>query len=116
MIKKIVLIDDEIAFCQLFTAMIKVEGDYAVQSYTCAQDALNNISKIQPQIVFVDMLMPDSDGGAIVKEIKEQLNPAPLIVMVTGMVAEDEIGNSAFPILAKPINKNSLKQILASID
>ncbi len=115
MAKKIIIIDDEPQFCELLVNLIQENGEFECHTFTCSEDALHKLKNIRPDLVFVDMLMPKMDGGAVIKFIKESLSPSPLVVMVTGMIAEDETSNVNFPILAKPINYNSLKNILAKI-
>jgi len=115
MTKKILIIDDEQAFCNLLEEMILGLGDFTVNSYTSGTEALANIQSFKPDAVFVDMLMPENDGGSVIKAVREKLSPTPLIVMVTGMVAEDETANISYPILAKPVNKESLKKVLSSL-
>lgn len=116
MTKKIIIIDDEPSFCNLLEELIQTLGDYEINKFTDSADALKTIETFKPDAVFVDMLMPGNDGGEVIKSIKELLSPAPLIVMVTGMVAEDEVSGSSFPILAKPINTESLNKILKQLN
>ncbi|MCM8536063.1 MAG: response regulator [Lentisphaeraceae bacterium] len=115
MLKKIVVIDDELSFCNLLEELIQELGAYETRKFTSGAEALAIIGSFKPDAVFVDMLMPDKDGGAVIQSIKELLNPLPTIVMVTGMVAEDEVSTSSFPILAKPLNVDSLKKILEQL-
>ena len=116
MTKKIVIIDDEESFCNLLKSMINEFSDASVEVFTSGRAALDHIEKEKADAVFVDMLMPENDGGSVIKSIREQGGPLPLIVMVTGMIAEDEIANINFPVLAKPVNKDSLKKILERLD
>jgi two-component system, OmpR family, response regulator len=111
--KKIVIIDDETAFCNLLAEIIESHGDFLVKTYTSSSEALTELSEFKPDAIFVDMLMPDNDGGSVIKSIKEKMTPPPLIIMVTGMVTEDEVSNSELPVLAKPINMESLQKVLA---
>lgn len=115
MTKKIAIIDDEPSFCNLLAETIENQGDYTVKTYTCSIEALADLPNLKPDAVFVDMLMPEKDGGSVIKSIRDQISPAPPIVMVTGMIAEDEVSNLNFPILAKPVNKKSLERILQNL-
>jgi CheY-like chemotaxis protein len=115
MTKRIMIIDDEVSFCNLLAEIIETHGNYLIKKYSSSSDALAELHDFQPDAVFVDMLMPDNDGGSVIKFIREKVNPAPSIIMVTGMVAEDEISDLNFPVLAKPINLESLKQVLGNL-
>lgn len=109
------IIDDEVPFCNLLATMIENHGNYVIKKYSNSKKALSEITDFKPDAVFVDMLMPGNDGGTVIKSIKELLSPTPLTVMVTGMVTEDEISGSSSPILAKPLNINSLIRILEEL-
>ena len=115
MTKKVMIIDDEQSFCNLFEEMILDIGDFSVKAFHSGDEALQEVKNYQPDIVFVDMLMPGSDGGTVIQTINDLMEPKPLIVMVTGMVSEDEITHSNFPILAKPLNKDSLRKVLRKL-
>lgn len=115
MTKNIVIIDDEPAFSELLKTMIENQGDYTVVTFESPSKALNHIVSQKPDAVFVDMLMPENDGGSVIKSIKIKLTTAPFLVLVTGMVSEDEISNLPSPILAKPVNPESLVSILKQI-
>ena len=75
--------------------------------------------EFDPDLILLDVIMPDSDGGHVAAQIKEDpmMREAP-IVFLTAVVSREEtgahggvIGGNEF--LAKPV---SAKEVLACLD
>lgn len=66
---KILIIDDEVAIVELLETVLKHEGFTQIfHAYTGAE-ALNLIQKIDPDLVLLDVMLPDSSGHELIKEI-----------------------------------------------
>ncbi len=87
-----------------------------IASCSDGAQALQQIETLQPDVVFLDIRMPELDGMAVAKALK-QLEVVPLIVFVT---AYDEYAISAFEqnaadYLLKPLNEARLESCFAKI-
>lgn len=115
---RILLIDDEVSFTNLMQINLEEQG-YEVRVENRGAQGVETARDFQPQLIFLDVVMPDMDGGQLAAQIlaDEQLRHIP-IVYLTAVVSKREekahngiIGGNAF--LAKPV---STEEILACIE
>ncbi|HKQ18404.1 MAG TPA: response regulator [Candidatus Eisenbacteria bacterium] len=105
---RILLVDDEPSFTRMlklnlerrgFKVMVENNGAYAV---TVARDFL-------PNLIFLDVIMPDVDGGEVAAKIQSDptLKGVPIVFLTAGVSKEttrvkgDVIGGQTY--LAKPV-------------
>lgn len=69
MIKKILLVDDEPDFRTVFKAILE-NKEYKVVTASNADDGLKIAIEEKPDLILLDILMPDKDGIAALKELK----------------------------------------------
>lgn len=78
--KRIILIDDETDYSATMAFWFKSKG-YQVEAIVSIEEAITKIKADPPDVVFVDMIMPDSDGITVIKRIREFNEKIPLIIM-----------------------------------
>lgn len=69
--KKILIIDDEEDITDLLEEIIRKEGFYNVKKAYCGLDGINKCKEEKPDIVILDIMMPDVDGIEVCKSIRE---------------------------------------------
>lgn len=110
MSKKILVVDDDIAFCSLLQTFLTKKGFDVTNSFT-GKDAFDIINKDTFDIVITDIRLPDSDGLEILKTVKEKSYQTPVILM-TGYTdiktAVSAMKSGAFDYVGKPINPDEL--------
>ena len=77
---RILLVDDESDFTESMSFWFKSKG-YSVTSVSNGKDALKTIKENPPDIVFLDIIMPNIDGLAVLKMIREFNKTLPVIMM-----------------------------------
>jgi YesN/AraC family two-component response regulator len=89
-----------------------------VYSALDGETALELYNKYQPDIIFVDIILPGKDGLEIAREIREK-NPKQMIVVVS---ASDDMGNISEAVkigvnnfIRKPINTDKMIDVLKDI-
>lgn len=108
--KTILVVDDEGGIRETVREILTDEG-YKVIEAQKASTALDLIEKVHPQLVLLDIWMPDVDGIELLKQIKEQ-QPDVRVIMISGhgnihtAVAAAKLG--AFDFLEKPLSLDSL--------
>ncbi len=77
--KKILVVDDEPRMVQLITMNLKLEG-FDVISAPDGYQALEKVTKEIPDMVILDIMMPDMDGFETLKKIRE-ISSVPVIFL-----------------------------------
>lgn len=67
--KRILLVDDEPEIIKLFSTLLE-RGGYSVVSTTSGEVALRTIERDPPDLVILDLSMPEPDGFEILKRIR----------------------------------------------
>ena len=108
--RKVLLVDDEVAFTRMTKMNLDRSGDYETHIVNDSTQAVAAVKKIKPDIIFLDVMMPGLDGGEVASLLREDpdLSCIP-IVFLTAIVSKEEIaqdggsqiGGNEF--LAKPI-------------
>lgn len=73
---------------ELLTNELKNAG-LETYSFQMGQDAINKFSELQPDLVVLDLLLPDKNGLEVLREIRRLPNGVHLKVMVLSNMAED---------------------------
>lgn len=117
--RRILLVDDEVAFAQVLKLYLEHTGCYEVALAHNGTDGLAAAKADLPQLILLDVIMPDVSGGEVAQQLKadDRTHRIP-VIFLTAVVSREEalaragmIGGQLF--LAKPV---SAKEVLASID
>ncbi len=109
--KKILLVDDESGFTRLLRLTLPA---YEVREENNPLKALQTAKDFQPDMIFLDVIMPEADGGTIAAQIREEptLKNVP-IVFLTAIVSKDEAQNrrevGGCEFLAKPVSRDQVE-------
>ncbi len=108
--KRILLIDDEVVFCEIIGDLIADFG-YNVITENSGDAGLEAFRDRQPDMVLVDLNMPGTDGYGVLKGIRESGSDIPVIVIsgagtVDGVVRAINFG--AWDFISKPIEDISI--------
>ena len=79
----ILVVDDDPDAVDIFADYLEIRGISTVKRCTDGKLALDMFKKLKPDIVFLDIMMPDYDGFYLFKQIRK-IDPHVKIVMVTG--------------------------------
>jgi two-component system KDP operon response regulator KdpE len=105
----ILLVDDEQRILNFLRTKLKLSG-YDVITASSGMEALQHIQAQEPDMVVLDILMPEMDGFATLKEIRT-FSSVPIIIL-SARVSYDEkvkgLGLGADDYLAKPFNPDEL--------
>jgi CheY-like chemotaxis protein len=112
--KKILLVDDESGFTRLLRLTLPA---YNIREVNNPLDAVQTAKEFKPDMIFLDVIMPDLDGGTVAALIREvpTLKNVP-IVFLTAIVSKDEaqtrreIGGCEF--LAKPVGRDQVDECI----
>jgi len=114
MSKRILVVDDEVALTRMVQMNLERAGDYEVMTVNQGSEVLNAAREFRPDMIFLDVMMPDKSGDEVAEELREDpaLSKVPFAFM-TAIVTKDEtdamgtnIGGNEF--LAKPVKTEEL--------
>ena len=104
--KKILIVDDEAGIVQEIKEFLTEEG-YEVQTADSAKAGIRILEELKPDVILVDVKLPDASGIDVLKASKEK-SPKTKVIMVTGYVDQnimdeaESLGRDAF--LQKPFD------------
>ncbi len=113
---KILVIDDDASFLGLIAAALNRE-DLQIHTASDSEAGLELFSRIRPQIVMTDLVMPKLNGMQLLEKIVA-IDPAVEVILVTGNYsmesAVEAIRQGASDYLAKPLDLEKLRARVAS--
>lgn len=89
--KTIYMIEDEGLICDLFRDYVELFDDLTHAGYCqSGGKAMEKLREVKPDIVVVDIRLPEQSGLALVPEIRKEL-PECKIILFTGTIKEEAI-------------------------
>ena len=117
--KRILVVDDEASITRLLKLNLEQTGDYQVRTENRPKAALAAAEEFRPDLVFLDVMMPDLDGGDLASHFQASpfTKDVP-IVFLTATVTREEVRArhgvvGGLPFLAKPVN---LHEVLSCLE
>ena len=108
----LVIVDDEAGIVEEVKSFFQEEG-YQVYTADSGEQGIKVIRRRKPDIVLIDMKLPDISGIEVLKATKE-ISPQSKIIVITGYVDQalidqaEKLGRDAF--LPKPFDLETLKR------
>ncbi|MFT6529042.1 MAG: DNA-binding response OmpR family regulator [Psychrosphaera sp.] len=87
---KILLVEDDINLAEALVKSLHNEG-YATNHVNNGSDALLSIKTQDCDMVVLDLGLPDIDGTEVLRHIRKQKNPIPILVLTARDTIEDKI-------------------------
>jgi CheY-like chemotaxis protein len=112
--KKILIVDDEVTFTNIVKLTLEMKDHYEVCAENDPRRALATARKFGPDLILMDVVMPELDGGEIHRQFMADpsLRHIP-IIFLTVIVRKEEvdehkgwIGGQFY--LAKPVSADGL--------
>jgi len=110
----VMVVDDEPRACRLLEKILSEEG-YRVVMATSGEGALTLAAQARPDAILLDLVMPDVDGVATLRELRRQGHWSTVIVLTArGRLdtAREAMRLGAYDYITKPFNLGYLKSVL----
>jgi len=106
--KKILVVDDEVDVVEVVEMLLELEGYKVIKAYN-GKEALISFSDSPPDLILLDIMMPEIDGYEVCKRLKASfLTKSIPVIFITGRTnEEDEIYGfslGAVDYIAKPFS------------
>jgi len=118
--KRILIIDDEADFCSLVKAGLESRGDFEVRVATGGREGLDLARAIKPDIILLDITMPEVDGMQVLERLKNDRHTVSIPVIMLTAREDDEYKRKAAQLfdeayLTKPVEFALLKTTVDNV-
>ncbi|MFN8527718.1 MAG: response regulator [Anaerolineae bacterium] len=114
----ILIIDDEVMTVQMLAALLKVIG-HETLSATSATEAMQVLSYNQPDVILLDIMLPDVNGLQLCYDLRSAPQTAETPIFMISATAPPLIDESyaagANGYIAKPLTLKEIRSALATV-
>lgn len=112
----ILLIDDEKPYAEVIKEALEINGVEVLLAHN-AMDALNLFQQVTPDLILMDVMMPEVDGLSLLRWIREHSENESLPIHVVSAKAQEEDRNAAIAagangFLAKPFTVDEMREVI----
>lgn len=113
---QILIVDDESQTVKMLSTFLRMMGHESVDALSSRQ-AFDRLAYIRPDAVLLDIMLPDTNGVDLCRELRAQEATADVpIIMISAIVpplVTEATAAGANAYLSKPVNLNTLRETLA---
>jgi DNA-binding NtrC family response regulator len=118
MSNKLLIIDDEEIIHESIEMVLEDEGIEIINAYT-GKEGLEQYYKHKPQMIILDLKMPEMDGASFLKEVQLAEEMCPVVLVLTGHGQSDEVTNIVSQnvncFMKKPFKNEVLREKVLSV-
>lgn len=115
---KLLVVDDSLFMRQMLKNILPKDQFEVVGEASTGKEAITKYKDLQPDIVTMDITMPDMDGITAVKEIKKMQSDAK-IIMCSAMgqkpMIKEALEAGAVDFIIKPFDKDKAIKIIEAV-
>ncbi len=91
-LRRILYVEDDADIRKIVSMSLEMVGDYAVAACGSCADALEALDKFDPDLLLLDVMMPDVDGPATLRTLRKRESAADVpAVFITAKVQAGDI-------------------------
>ena len=118
-LKTAIVIDDNPDILSLFAELLELKDFQVIGTGRDGRQAVELYEQLRPDITFLDVVMPNTDGVYALDHIRE-IDPEAVVIMVTTDLSENTAKRledlNATAIIYKPFDINDLIKIVNGIE
>lgn len=113
MTTKILFVDDEPDICEIATLSLDLDPDFEVRTCSSGAQALDEAARWQPDLILLDVMMPDMDGPTTLNRLRAQAGTSEIpVIFVTARTQARDVARfrklGAIDVIAKPFDPMTL--------
>jgi two-component system response regulator AtoC len=112
-VRNILIVDDEVGVRESLRMVLK--NDYEVLLAKDAEEAFSQIKEHSPDVILLDIILPDMDGLKVLEKIKQK-EPEVIVIMITATktvkTAVEAMKLGAYDYVTKPFEIDELRLII----
>ena len=110
--KRVLAVDDDASICEFYDHALRL-GGYDVECAPSAAKARESLAKRRPDIILMDIMMPDQDGISLTRELRGDAKTSDIpIIVVSGLADAGTLNDAllfgAVDYMVKPIELDAL--------
>lgn len=114
----ILVVDDNPSNLKLFTFLLAMPG-YVVTTAASAEQALDVLGRLVPDLIIMDLQLPDVDGLTLTRQLKAdpRMKGVPIVAVTASAMKGDEEKARAAGVdgyMSKPVEKRAFRAMVAS--
>jgi CheY-like chemotaxis protein len=119
-LQKVLIADDEPDILEISRIALETVGGFEVAVCSSGRELLDRLADFEPDLIMVDVLMPDMTGPEILAEVRRMphLDSVP-VVYITGVIQGDELDelreSGVVDVILKPFDPMTLADRVNSI-
>ena len=111
--KRVLAVDDDASICDFYEQGLRLLG-YDIECAPSAAKARETIAKRRPDLILMDIMMPDQDGISFTRELRGDAATSDIpIIVVSGLADAGTLNDAllfgAVDYMVKPIELDALK-------
>jgi len=107
----VLVVDDEILIRKSLSRVLREKG-FAVEGASTGAEGLEKVASVRPQVVILDMRLPDTDGLSVLRRVR-QMDPLVQVIVITAFgdvqSAVEAMKLGACDFLRKPYEKEDIE-------
>jgi len=119
-LRKVLVVEDNHDIRTIVKAALEMVGGLEVRACASGTEALEALAGFGPQLILLDVMMPDMDGPGVLRRLRERPDGAELpVIFLTAKTAAAEIQRlralGALDVLTKPFDPITLHDQVKAI-
>lgn len=118
-LKTAIVVDDNSDVLSLFVELLELKHFQVLGTGRNGRDAVAQYEKLRPDITFLDVVMPNTDGLYALELIRE-MDPNAIVIMITTDLSQDTAKRledlKATAVVYKPFDINDLVKVVREIE
>ncbi|MGZ5319129.1 MAG: response regulator transcription factor [Actinomycetota bacterium] len=87
---RVLVVDDESNITDLVSMALRYEG-FEVETAATGRDAIRLVERFRPELVILDVMLPDVDGFAVTERLKSARVKVPILFLTARDAVEDKV-------------------------
>ncbi|MBI4686898.1 MAG: response regulator [Nitrospirae bacterium] len=111
---KVLVVDDDVNILRLYKEELEEEG-YQVLTSSTGEEGMSIFEKENPDVVTLDILMPDIDGITLLRKMKEKRPDTPVIMSTAYDYRDDFAVWASEAYIVKSSDLDELKRVIKTL-
>src|SRR5664279_5396413 len=114
---RVLVVDDEPNIADVISIALRY-NDYEVETAANGQDAMKAVAAARPDLIVLDVMLPDFDGFEVARRLRERADETPILFLTAKDTTDDKVRGLTLggdDYVTKPFSVEELLARIASI-